>query len=104
LARVGRHDDARAAVARIVDIALEQLVPFVLSDAVIALGAIQAAMGDHRAAALTLDVAGIGRTPLTIAVLYEVAAEIGFDLGFDRFAEALDPEAVGRRASRGAAI
>jgi hypothetical protein len=34
--------------------------------------------------------------------MFEVATEIEFDLGFDRFAESLDPDAVVRRAGRAA--
>ena len=102
LARAGRHDDARAAVAEIIDIALDHCVPFVLSDAVIALAAIEAAAGDRVRAAEVIDLAGVGRTPLTIALMYDVAAEIEFDLGFERFAESLDGEAVDRRGRRAA--
>jgi hypothetical protein len=34
--------------------------------------------------------------------MFEVAREIEFDVGFDRFAESLDPDAVVRRAGRAA--
>jgi hypothetical protein len=102
LGRVGRHDEARATADRCVAIALEQLVPFVISDAVIALAATQVARGDDTDAARTLDFAGIARTPLTIALMYELAAEIDFDLGLDRFAESLDADAVDRRGVRAA--
>jgi predicted ATPase/class 3 adenylate cyclase len=102
LGRVGRVEEARAAVARIIDLALSQSVPFVLFDAAIALAAVRATERDLPGAAAAMDLAGVGRTPLTIAVMFEVATEIEFEVGLDRFAESLDPEAVVRRAERAA--
>ena len=102
LARVGRHDEARAQVATIIELALAQPIPFLLSDAVIALAAIRTADRDLDRVAEALDFAGIGRTPLTIAMMFELAREIELELGIDRFAEALDPDAVVRRAERAA--
>jgi hypothetical protein len=102
LGRVNRVHEARSEVAAIVDLALAQSVPFLLFDAAIALAAINAAGDDHPFAAEAIDLAGVGRTPLTIAMMFEIAAEIGFDLALDRFVESLDRDAVDRRAERAA--
>jgi hypothetical protein len=102
LGRVGRADESRVAVEGIIDLALSQSVPFLLSDAAIALAAVRATVRDLSGAAEALDLAGVARTPLTIAVMFEIAREIEFDLGIDRFAESLDPDAVARRAGRAA--
>jgi hypothetical protein len=67
LGRVGRAEDSHAAVREIIDLALSQSVPFLLSDAAIALAAVRATVRDLPGAADALDLAGVGRTPLTIA-------------------------------------
>lgn len=103
LARVERHDDARAAVGEIVDLALSQSVPFLFLDAAIALAAIRTAARDLPGARAAIDLAGVGRTPLTIAMTFSMATEMEFDLGRDRFAESLDAAAVDKRAERAAA-
>ena len=102
LARAGRHDDARAAVGEIIDLALAQSVPFLFFDAAIALAAIRTAERDLPGARAAIDLAGVGRTPLTIGMTFTMAAEMEFDLGLDRFVESLDPAAVDKRAERAA--
>ena len=102
LARVGRHDEARAAVGAIIDLALSQSVPFLVFDAAIALAAIRTAERDLPGAREAIDLTGVGRTPLTIGMTFTMAAEMEFDLGLDRFVESLDPAAVDKRAERAA--
>jgi predicted ATPase/class 3 adenylate cyclase len=102
LGRVGRHDEARVAVARIIDLALAQSVPFLLFDAVIALSAIRTTARDLPGAKEAIALTGVGRTPLTIGMTFAMAAEMEFELGLDRFAESLDPAAVDKRAERAA--
>ncbi len=103
LARVGRLDDARAAVGEIIDLALSQSVPFLMFDAAIALAALRTVTRDLPGAREAIDLAGVGRTPLTIGMTFSLAAEMEFDLGLDRFVESLDPAAVDKRAERAAA-
>lgn len=103
LGRVARHDEARAAVAAIIDLALAQSVPFLFFDAAIALAAIRTTERDLASAREAIDLAGVGRTPLTIAMTFAMAEEMEFDLGIDRFIESLDPAAVEKRAERAAA-
>ncbi|HEY7134152.1 MAG TPA: hypothetical protein VIB48_03725 [Acidimicrobiia bacterium] len=100
LARAGRSRDADAAVAPIVDLALTHKVPFMLFDALIAYAAVRAACGDRDTAAEALDLTGVGRTPITIAMTFDVAAQIGLELTLDRFVESFDADAVDRRAAR----
>jgi predicted ATPase len=102
LARVGRYDEARAAVGEIIDLALTQSVPFLFFDAAIALAAIRTAERDLPGAREAIDLAGVGRTPLTIGMTFTIAAEMEFDLGLDRFVESFDPAAVDKRAERAA--
>jgi predicted ATPase len=103
LGRVSRHEEARTAVAAIVDLALAQSVPFLFFDAAIALAAIRTTERDLLSAREALDLVGVGRTPLTIAMTFAMAEETEFDLGIDRYVESLDPAAVDRRAERAVA-
>lgn len=103
LGRASRYDEARAAVGKIVDLALAQSVPFLYFDAVIALAAIRTTARDLSGAQEAIDLAGVGRTPLTIGMTFEMAKEMEFDLGIERFVESLDPAAVDKRADRAAA-
>jgi hypothetical protein len=73
-----------------------------LFDAAIALAAVRTTERDLVGAAEAMDLAGVGRTPLTIAMMFEMGREMEFDLGLDRFVESLDPDAVARRADRAA--
>jgi hypothetical protein len=102
LARVERFDDSRVAVGKIIDLALSQSVPFLMFDAAIALAAFRTASRDLPGARAAIDLAGVGRTPLTIGMTFSMAAEMEFDLGLDRFVESLDPAAVDKRAERAA--
>jgi len=100
LARAGRSRDADAAVAPIVDLALTYRVPFMLFDALIAYAAVRAACGDRDTAAEALELTGVGRTPITIAMTFDVATQIELELSLDRFVESFDADAVDRRAAR----
>jgi hypothetical protein len=103
LGRAYRHDEARAAVGAVIDLALAQSVPFLVFDAAIALAAIRTTERDLAAAREAIDLVGVGRTPLTIAMTFALAQEMEFDLGIDRFVESLDPAAVEKRAEGAAA-
>jgi predicted ATPase len=100
LARAGRSRDADAALTPIIDLALTYRVPFMLFDALIAYAAVRAACGDRDTAAEALDLTGVGRTPITIAMTFDVATQIGLELSLDRFVESFDADAVDRRAAR----
>jgi hypothetical protein len=100
LARAGRSRDADAAVRPIIDLALTYRVPFMLFDALIAYAAVRAARGDRDTAAEALDLTGVGRTPITIAMTFDIATQIGLELTLDRFVESFDADAVDRRAAR----
>jgi tetratricopeptide (TPR) repeat protein len=102
LGRSSRHKEARAAVGTIIDLALAQSVPFLLFDAAIALAAVRTTERDLPGAREAIDLAGVGRTPITIALMFETAEEMEFDLGIERFVESLDPAAVDKRAERAA--
>ena len=71
-----------------------------LFDALIAYAAVRAACGDRDTAAEALDLTGVGRTPITIAMTFDVATQIELELSLDRFVESFDADAVDRRAAR----
>ena len=102
LGRASRYAEARAEVGKIIDLALAQSVPFLFFDAAIALAAIRTTERDLPGAREAIDLAGVGRTPLTIRMTFEMAEEMEFDLGIERFVESLDPAAVDKRAARAA--
>jgi hypothetical protein len=97
LAQAGQHPEAAAAADATVALALARGEPAQCFDAVIALAAVELAT-DPTGARRMLDLAGIGRTPPTIFLLFELAERLELDLGVDRFVDAIDVDANARRA------
>jgi hypothetical protein len=100
LTRAGRLGEARAEAAALVERTLSHDDPAVRFDAAIGLAALRAGVSGCDEARAALDPAGIGRTPLTIFLLFELAEACEIDLGVQRFLDALDVEATRRRGEQ----
>lgn len=99
LARAGRVDEAREMTVRTIHLAQTLDAPAMYFDAAIALTALRMATASREDALAALELVGVGRTPLTIFLLLELASELGLELGSDRFLDALDPQATARRGA-----